>query len=240
MGRLFEGAPTWFTSTVKSARLLGAPDWFSRDVLGSGTDQEEDESVVEARVNRVEDEGFESVLLSQIRRREAGRWGYDSWAHRGSTRSPTAPVKPLTQLTVDEVLEWQRNGGSAAGGYQIIRTTLTSAKRFMGLTGAETFDRDMQDRIARDYLLRGKRRVPIDKFLSGKATREAFANDLAREWAALPVVTPQVRKTKGGNINISPGQSFYRGVSTNKALFGVDEYLAIFDLAEVQEENKEK
>jgi muramidase (phage lysozyme) len=71
---------------------------------------------------------------------------------------------------------------SALGRYQIVRTTLRSMRKTLGLASTALFDADMQDRLA-CYLLgvRG-----IDKYLAGRLSEDTLINNLAHEWASLP------------------------------------------------------
>jgi len=81
---------------------------------------------------------------------------------------------------------------SALGRYQIIRTTLRTLRQLMGLTGAELFDRDCQDRMA--CFLLGQRGV--DKYLAGRLKEDTLLFNLAMEWASLP--TPAGKGFYGG------------------------------------------
>jgi hypothetical protein len=119
-------------------------------------------------------------------------------------------------MTVDEVLHWQEfslNGAesSAAGNYQIVRKTLKSLKRELGLTGSELFNEDTQDKLGMALL----ERRGLSKFKAGKLTIEGFAERLAQEWAGFPVLM----ETKRGDTPIKVGQSYYRGVGSNRSLF---------------------
>lgn len=119
------------------------------------------------------------------------------------------PPRPITTMTVDEVIDWQnrsvRSGSasSAAGRYQIIRGTLGELKKGGHVRGSDTFDAATQDRLAR--VLMEKR--GLSKYQSGGMSAETFANNLAKEWASLPVVNGKKR-----------GSSYYGGDGLNKAL----------------------
>ncbi|MYH31365.1 MAG: hypothetical protein F4137_21565, partial [Acidobacteria bacterium] len=73
-------------------------------------------------------------LLEFIRALEAPR-GHDDYERR----IPVPPPKPLTGMTIGEVLDWQadvRRAGApstAAGGYQVIRATLERLVRTHGI-----------------------------------------------------------------------------------------------------------
>jgi hypothetical protein len=123
------------------------------------------------------------ALLSFIRGAETSR-GYEDY-FRGSV---IAPPKPVTQMTIREVQEWQNasvragSKSSAVGGYQIIRKTFNGLVSRMGLTGDEMFDTEMQDRMGM-ALLEGR---GYNAWKQGKITDKHFADNLANEWAALP------------------------------------------------------
>lgn len=120
--------------------------------------------------------------------------GYDVVVRQAFKIHP--PTKPITSMTVGEVLEWQseairiyqtrfasRNGYSAVGRYQIIRSTL------LGLLDpdwkmSDAFDEETQDLLAMQLL----RRRGWSKWVSAKSVEAdgAFADSLSREWASLP------------------------------------------------------
>lgn len=135
-------------------------------------------------------------------------------------------AKPITSMTIDElsaeqlrwVREWRMPSG-AAGAYQIIRKTLLGLKKQLGLAGSEKFTPALQDRMGLELLrLRG-----LDKFLAGRMTETAFALELAKEWASMPVLAP----AKGATRKLKVGQSYYAGDGVNKALVTVSELKAV-------------
>lgn len=122
----------------------------------------------------------------------------------------------VSRMTLDEVLAFQKrmlNGGSAStacGRYQFLRKTLLATISQMGLTGKEVWNRELQDRMA-VHLMKGRK---LDDYMAGRISAETFANNLAKEWASLPVVTA-VRGSQG--FVLKPGQSYYAGDGLNKA-----------------------
>lgn len=133
------------------------------------------------------------------------------------------PLKPLTTLTVAEVLDWQdeairqykekhnsRIGYSAVGRYQIINSTL------QGLIDSwwkmsDVFDASTQDMLGLQLL----RRRGLDKWLVGRmhGGDESFADALSMEWASLPYRT---------------GKSYYdKDVHGNKALVSRKELIYV-------------
>ncbi|MNH18498.1 hypothetical protein D3C72_1827850 [compost metagenome] len=70
------------------------------------------------------------------------------------------------------------------------------------------FDETLQDRLA----IRLLERRGIREYVNNKLSREAFAHNLSKEWAALP-------KAIGEN----PDQSYYAGDGLNKAQLSLEE-----------------
>lgn len=153
--------------------------------------------------------GTTTDLLALVRALEAD--GYDDY----EGRIPVPPPRPLTRMTLGEVLEWQsrvRDAGApstAAGAYQFIRATLARLVRQHGIDRDSLFDQAMQDRLAR--LLVAECGDP------GPSSRHPLVADcLAGIWAALPMATGARR-----------GQSAYRGVAGNRALTDPETVLAV-------------
>ena len=158
--------------------------------------------------------------------------GYDDY-WRPIKRAGVSPPKPLSQMTIQEVLDWQesidsRFGSEASGRYQFMEDTLRgynndrrnptvrpSLAERAGLSLGDMFSPINQDKMA-IQLMRGR---GLNAFLAGRITREEFANNLAHEWASLPLVT-------GANR----GASAYAGDSVgNRSLTRVEEFLAVLD-----------
>lgn len=156
--------------------------------------------------------------------------GYDDIS--GLVSRSRYPTKPLTQMTIQEVLNWQESidrfqNSEASGRYQIMEDTLRGYNNDRssgpgnplytraGLSASDLFSPENQDKMAIE-LLRGR---GLDKYLSGELSREQFANNLASEWAALPVVT-----------GVNAGRSVYEGDRAgNRALTTVQEFLSVLD-----------
>lgn len=157
-----------------------------------------------------------ATLLKAIRAKEAPR-GYGQVYGGVPARFKNVDV---TKMTLNEVLDWQRqvvragSKSSAAGGYQFIHKTLLATMQRMGLKGDEVWTPELQDRMAVNLLEeRG-----LNAYLSGRMSRTTFANNLAKEWASLPVVSGKKR-----------GRSYYAGDGLNKSFHDPEDILALVD-----------
>lgn len=107
------------------------------------------------------------------------------------------------------------SASTACGRYQFIRKTLAATIAEMGMTGKEIWTPDLQDRMAVHLM----QKRGLSKFMAGKISAEGFANNLAMEWASLPVVAAINGKR--------PGQSYYAGDGLNKAFHSPAAILAL-------------
>lgn len=172
-------------------------------------------------------------LLDFIGEAETGKTGreaYDVLVFHQQAKLP----KPLTEYTLDELLAaqktWGSTGwtvkgkrlrGSAAGKYQIIRKTLAGLVAQLNLPGTTKFSPDVQDRLGFALLAaRG-----WQAFTSGQVTPAAFALQLAKEWASMPVLST----VKGASREVTRGQSYYAGDGVNKSQVAADELEAILN-----------
>lgn len=129
----------------------------------------------------------------------------------------------FTDMTINDVLDWQRkNKNKAVGRYQIIPDTMDYLKNTLGLKGSEKFDEALQDQMFVELL----RRRGYDDWSSGNLTDEGFANLLAKEWAAMPVMSDM----QGHKRPVKAGESYYSGVGTNKALISPQDVLSALSL----------
>jgi muramidase (phage lysozyme)/peptidoglycan hydrolase-like protein with peptidoglycan-binding domain len=129
----------------------------------------------------------------------------------------------LTDMTLTQIRALQNRmikGGaasSACGRYQFLRKTLDATRAEMRIAGTAVWTPDLQDRMA-VHLMEAR---GLNQYLKGKMSRETFANNLAKEWASLPVVTPINGK--------KPGQSYYAGDGLNAALHSPADILRLID-----------
>lgn len=128
----------------------------------------------------------------------------------------------FTDMTIAEVQRWQEtfiaegNPSSAVGRYQIISTTLKSLVEELNIDTSEKFDKAMQDRLA-IFLIERRGAVA---YVNEEITREQFAANLAKEWAALPKV-----------IGDNPEQSYYASDGLNKSRVKANQVLEVIQKA---------
>jgi muramidase (phage lysozyme) len=156
-------------------------------------------------------------LLDLIGKAEGA--GYDTIV--GFVKRADYPSKPITQMTIGELLSWQESidakyNSEAVGRYQIMEDTLRgfnndrasssgnlSLYERAGLTLNSLFSPSNQDLMAIELLkYRG-----LNRFLSDSLTDKQFGDNLSYEWASLPVMigprAGQGRYTgQGGKIRI--------------------------------------
>lgn len=165
--------------------------------------------------------GGVGALLNVIGRAEAPG-GYDTVYHG----SVIQPPRPITSMTVGEVLQWQDesvragSASSAAGRYQIIRGTLRDLVAMGAVSRGEKFDKGAQDRAARALL----ERRGLSDYRAGRISREAFAQNLAQEWAGLPVA---IKDRRGRSAR---GQSYYAGDGLNAATVPLEDVLGALEV----------
>lgn len=123
-----------------------------------------------------------------------------------SNFSPIRPAKPVVQMTIQEVLQFQeemRNSGSestAIGRYQFIQETLAELVIENRVDPLALFDRRMQDYLAR-------MKMKDCGFYNENKDVTEVGNCLAKVWAALPVLSGEKK-----------GKSYYHGIAGNRSL----------------------
>lgn len=150
---------------------------------------------------------YGSQMLELIGKHESAGDYNRVFAHKGIKRVD------LTNMTLNEVLEWQSayvnqqkaqgysadNRSSAAGKYQVISGTLRQSMKELGLRGDEKFDERMQDRIGMHLL----QKRGYSDYLEGRMSERKFLTGLSSEWASLP--------------KDASGRGVHDGVGTNRA-----------------------
>lgn len=153
-----------------------------------------------------------AILLDFIAVPEVGTTGPEGYGVIYANKQSKL-AKPLTEMTVDEVLAaqlgWSKNhGSSAAGRYQFMRATLKGLIADLAIPGSAKFTPDLQDRLGFELL----KRRGYANFAAGVLPLRAFGNNLAMEWASLPVLTD----TKGAKRAVKRGETYYAGDGVNK------------------------
>ena len=115
---------------------------------------------------------------------------------------------PLTDMTIGQVLRYQaqlQNQGrdTSAGAYQIKLSTLQAIVK-----------RDPDNFSLGQKFDERVRRANIDVKENNRSFRDAFLDQLSKEWAGLPVV----RDMQGSAREVKRGESYYSGVGDNRAL----------------------
>lgn len=161
------------------------------------------------------------LLLDAIGSIEAP-WGYGTIYRNRQHQLAT----PLTTMSLAEVMTAQpgwaaANGSTAAGRYQVIDRTLAGIAADLALDPAARFDAHLQDRIGYGLLLRRG----FDRFIAGDMPLTDFAIELAREWAAFPVLAP----VHGAHRQLEPGETWYAGDGRNRALLSPAVFAAVLE-----------
>lgn len=132
----------------------------------------------------------------------------------------------VSKMTLNNIIKFQdqmlaaKSASTAVGGYQFLQRTLIGTMSAMKLTGKEIWTPELQDKMA-IHLMKGR---GLESFLAGTMSAENFANNLAKEWASLPVVTSILGFKK---FVLKPGQSYYAGDGLNKSKHDPKEFLAL-------------
>lgn len=149
------------------------------------------------------------ALLDAIGSKEAPR-GYDQMYSKAEAKLGRYPLSTMTLNAILAVQDkMKKYGSSACGRYQFLQSTLMETMNQMKLKGHEIWTPELQDRMAVFLLERRK----LHNYLKGIISAEDFANNLAMEWASLPVVTP----LRGQKRWVTVGESYYAGDGLNKS-----------------------
>ncbi|MFG6084246.1 hypothetical protein ACEUZ9_000495 [Paracoccus litorisediminis] len=153
---------------------------------------------------------YDKPILSLLGHIE-GPDGYDELS--GFIRH--TPPKPISQLTIREVLEFQRKvrkagaKSSAVGKYQFIYETLNRLVARHRIDPGQKLDARTQDFLARMLL-------NDCNYYDATADTTEIGNCVATVWAAFPVLTGK-----------RAGKSYYHGIAGNRALTTVSIMRAI-------------
>ena len=135
-----------------------------------------------------------------------GEGGYNS-VNRGAKGAGTAD---LENMSVYDVFAAQKRGEfGAAGRYQLINSTLTDAMKTLNLNPMVKFNKETQDKIFAQYLIKNKRSA-IGDYLFGKSEDLVSAGIASsKEWASI--------------ADPATGKSHYAGIGNNRASISADQ-----------------
>ncbi|TXZ99650.1 peptidoglycan-binding domain-containing protein, partial [Vibrio cholerae] len=126
----------------------------------------------------------------------------------------------LDKMTIVEVLKKQESRDIfAAGRFQLIPDTLKDAINKLSIDTSLVFDKNIQDKIFNEYLIRVKR-PEISEFLESTGSVEDAMYAWAKEFASAAV--EKGRPISKKRIAIG-GESYYSGDGLNKAHLSIDE-----------------
>ena len=154
-----------------------------------------------------------------------GEGGYDSVnrGNAGDTPGGAEAIfgKPLTEMTVGEVVSAQQSGQVfAVGKYQIIPDTMTGFLRNSDIKMGDKFDQRTQEKF-KEYVINVKRPA-IGRYLRGESDdRDAAAQAVAREFASVGLTKAEAGRGRG--------QSRYAGTGNNAASINPDQVASALD-----------
>ncbi len=159
--------------------------------------------------------------MEHIGKKEAGKGGYNAVYHG----SRVAPPKPVSTMTFAEAAKFQndmiaaKSKSSAIGKFQFIRKTFNYVSKALGFKPTDKFNAAAQEQMAL-YLMKIR---GLDRYISGELSAEDFANNLAKEWASMPVVK-EIKDHRGTH---KVGRSYYAGDGLNKSLTSARTFLTL-------------
>ena len=158
-----------------------------RIISGSqvGSISEKDKEEARKTKKQIQQQNLNNVGVFGLIGQLESRSDYNTMAGGGNK-------KQLTSMTINEVLQYQNSRGTnmkAAGKWQIMPNTLRGLKKSMNLTGDELFTPEMQDRMAFELAMnrKGYRQFANATGEEKLALMGAAQNDLAKEWASMPM-----------------------------------------------------
>ena len=193
--------------TVRDTFGSAFEDMFKIDTTPAARSQPARETIMPRRSTTTG--GNLRPLLDLIGRYESGNDYNKIWGGIGRSDYPS---RPLTQMTVQQVLDWQdsidrKYNSEASGKYQFMEDTLRGLVREGHARPNEMFNAATQDRLAIALL----KRRGLDRYRAGTMSATQFAQNLSMEWASFPA---QTRDARG---RAATGQSYYAGDGLNRS-----------------------
>ena len=147
-------------------------------------------------------------FLSRVGGVESGPAGYNSVC--GNKVKVNVVNMSVNEAIQFSKTEWKGKKANVLGAYQFKDDTLVYLKTALNLTGNEKMTVQLQDKMAIALL----NRRGLQEYLSGKITKDKLMDELAKEWASLP---------------LKNGKSFHSKNGINKALISREELSQLVD-----------
>jgi LysM repeat protein len=178
-----------------------------------------------SNVVKVSDKTIDELVIELGNAIASGEGSYEAWnsgapeGKRVKFGKMNDTAGTITGKTINQLLDaaknytWQDNRRRfATGKYQTIPSTLSAAKTRMNLSGSELYDANMQERVFKEHLLRGRSAI-YNLIHTGSGTVDQAMIDASKEWASIAL--PKGSKNKFGVI--SDGTVGYHQSGTNRA-----------------------
>jgi hypothetical protein len=183
----------------------------------------------------------------------SGTGGAPRWLVKGGSNNagsgPGNQTGPLSTRTIQNIRYWQSlplpsetilhattHRLFAAGKYQIIIGTMGQFLKYLKVPedSQQIFDPTFQEQF-KDFILKSARPSVGNYVFSRNNDLIKAALELAKEFASIGVPTNTQRKAKINGksviINLTKGDSYYKGVGNNKAATSPDEIMALLQNA---------
>ena len=187
-----------------------------RIISGSqvGSISEKDKEEARKTKKQIQQQNLNNVGVFGLIGQLESRNGYNTMAGGGNK-------KQLTSMTINEVLQYQNSRGTnmkAAGKWQIMPNTLRGLKKSMNLTGEELFTPEMQDRMAFELAMnrKGYRQFANATGEEKLALMGAAQNDLAKEWASMPMANDAEGMNRLKQLRSKFQQDLTKGAKVSK------------------------
>ena len=187
-----------------------------RIISGSqvGTISEKDKEEARKTKKQIQQQNLNNVGVFGLIGQLESRSDYNTMAGGGNK-------KQLTSMTINEVLQYQNSRGTnmkAAGKWQIMPNTLRGLKKSMNLTGEELFTPEMQDRMAFELAMnrKGYRQFANATGAEKLALMGAAQNDLAKEWASMPMANDAEGMNRLKQLRSKFQQDLTKGAKVSK------------------------
>ena len=220
---LAEGFKRYFSGMDGWGDLISALiDMFKKTPIGKwlGLDNDSDTSSSgSGKKGTVGDDLFSTI--------SGGEGGIDSYnTGTAGDQSGYTPPKPISKMTIGEIMDAQSAGSLfAVGKYQITPDTMKGFVKSVGISRDEVFNEKTQDKF-KDYVVNTKR-PDVGRFLRGEdgSSLEKAQMALAAEFASIGVPRDMKKGEYNGQYpvqDIKRGESLYKGVGGNAASIGPD------------------